>query len=343
MAAELSYDGIWDWNILTNDFFLGEGFQELFGYDLKNNNGNMADWSKHLHPDDKEVVEEGLQNAITSSAAKWEQAYRFVRADGSIANVFGRASIIRHEDGTAYRMIGVIHDLSRQNELEEKLQLEIELKEMQIAEATKDAIDSERSDIGKELHDNINQLLSASKLYLELVKGGGENSEKYLSRSSEYIMEAIEEIRKLTKGLTSDFIRNLGLYESIENLARDTMEVEKVKISCVLKGFIEDTVNDKFKMNIFRIVQEQLTNISKHARATEIVIRLLQNKKNIILFITDNGVGFDTGKQQKGIGIANIKSRANSYSGIADFISQPGKGCILKVTFPVTDALLNKS
>ncbi|MCW3116740.1 MAG: hypothetical protein JWM28_822, partial [Chitinophagaceae bacterium] len=81
----------------------------------------------------------------------------------------------------------------------------------------------------------------------------------------------------------------------------------------------------------------------KHARATEVTITLSQNKKFITLSIIDNGVGFDTRKQKKGIGIANIKSRANSYSVIADFISQPGKGCILKVTFPVTDALLNKS
>jgi signal transduction histidine kinase len=108
-------------------------------------------------------------------------------------------------------MIRAMHDHSRQKELEDNLQLEIELKEEQIAEATKEAKDSVRSDISKELHDNINQLLGSSKLYLEMVKQGGENSDMYLSRSSEYTMEAIEEIRKLTKGLTIDFIKNLGL------------------------------------------------------------------------------------------------------------------------------------
>jgi PAS domain S-box-containing protein len=340
LAAKLSYDGIWDWNLLTNEFFLGEGFEELFGYDLKKNSGKMADWSQHLHPDDKEAVENGLKAAIESSATKWEHAYRFIRSNGSIPNVFGRASIIRLADGTASRMIGAIHDLSRQNELEEKLQMEIELKESQIADATKFAKETERSDIGKELHDNINQLLSVSKLYIELVKGGGKNSELYLSRSFQYIAEAIEEIRKLTKGLTSDFIKTFGLSESIENLIRDAMEVNKVKITCAIKRFDENNVTDKFKINVFRIVQEQLTNISKHAKATKIDIQLLQSKKTIKLSIADNGVGFDTRKQQKGIGIANIQSRANSYKGRADFISQQGKGCILEVIFPVTGVLL---
>ena len=129
------------------------------------------------------------------------------QGDGSIAKVFNRASIIRHTDGKAYRMIGAMQDISKQKVLEERLEQEIKLKEKQIAEATEDARKSERSDIGKELHDNVNQLLGASRLYLEMAKRGGENSEMYLSRSSEYTLTAIEEIRKLTKGLTTDNIK----------------------------------------------------------------------------------------------------------------------------------------
>ena len=125
MATKLSVDVIWDWNILTNEVFIGEGFEELFGYAIKNNKGNLADWGSHLHPDDKEAVEKGLQDAIASSNTNWEHAYRFIRADGSVANVFGRASIIRHADGKAYHMIGAMQDLSRQKELEERLDHEM--------------------------------------------------------------------------------------------------------------------------------------------------------------------------------------------------------------------------
>ncbi|HEV3250751.1 MAG TPA: PAS domain-containing protein, partial [Puia sp.] len=343
LAAKLSYDGIWDWNILTNDFFLGEGFKELFGYEIRKNKGNLADWSKHLHPDDKQAVEKGLQEAIASSSTKWEHAYRFIRADGSVAKVFGRASIIRHADGKAYRMIGVIHDLSRQKELEEKLEQEIRLKVKQIAEATEDAKDMERSDIGKELHDNVNQLLGTSRMYLDMAKRTEGNSQLYVSRSSEYILTAIEEIRKLTKGMTTDIIKNLGLCEAIRNAAQDMMETGSIKITYELKSFKEPSVNDKFKLNVFRIVQEQLNNILKHANATQVVIRLSQTKKAITLNITDNGIGFDTRKAQKGIGIVNIKSRAATYNGTADFVSEPGHGCILTATFPVSDMLLKKS
>lgn len=339
LAAKLSYDGIWDWNLLTNEFFLGEGFEELFGYAINSGTGSMADWSKHLHPDDKEAVEKSLQDAITSSDPHWEQAYRFIKSDGSVANVFGRASIIRNAKGKAYRMIGAIHDLSRQKELEEMLALEIRLKEKQIADASEDAKDAERSNIGKELHDNINQLLGASKMYLDMAKNDDEHSKIYLNQSSEYTVSAIEEIRKLTKALTTDIIKNFGLCEAIDNIAHDTMEVNPIKISCVLDKLIEDKVSDKFKLTIFRIVQEQINNILKHAKATGVTIKFSQNKKTITLNVTDNGIGFDPAIKRKGIGLDNIKSRAISYSGNADFISQPGKGCILIVTFPVTEKL----
>ncbi|MEI9944561.1 MAG: PAS domain-containing protein [Chitinophagaceae bacterium] len=335
LAARLSYDGIWDWNLSTNDFFLGDGFDELFGYAVKNVTGSMDDWSKHLHPDDKEAVEKGLQETLASKASHWEHAYRFIKSDGSIANVFGRASIIRDENGKACRMIGSIHDLSKQEELEGRLEMEIKLKETQIAEAAEEAKDTERSDIGKELHDNVNQLLGASRMYLEMAKRGGEKSDMYLSRSSEYTLTAIEEIRKLTKGLTTDIIENLGLCEAISNTVRDMMEVNPVKISCAMESFIEGSVNHKFKLNVFRIVQEHLNNIMKHAQSTKVTLDLSQNKEKITLTISDNGIGFDTLKKRAGIGIDNIKSRASTYDGKANFASMPGHGCILTVKFSI--------
>jgi PAS domain S-box-containing protein len=336
LAAKLSFDVIWDWDLVTNEVFIGEGFEELFGYVIKENKGNMiTDWANYMHVDDKKAIEKELYDSIQSTATQWEHAYRVTRADGSIAKVYARASIIRHENGRAYRMIGAMQDLSRQKELEEELDIEIKLKEKQISEATEDAKEMERSNIGKELHDNINQLLGASRMYLEMAKRGGPNSAMYLSRSSEYTLTAIEEIRKLSKGLTTDIIRNLGLCIAIDNLAIDMAEVNAIKISCSLEGFEEKDVPDKLKLNIFRIVQEHLNNILKHAKATQVAIRLSQNKNGVQLGITDNGVGFDTEKKQTGIGVDNIKSRARSYNGKANFVSRPGSGCSLTVTFPV--------
>ena len=202
--------------------------------------------------------------------------------------------------------------------------------------------EQERSDIATTLQENVNQLLCASKLYLNLAKGGGENNEIFLSRASQFTLMAIEEIRKLTKVLTTDAIKYFGLCKSIENVVQDMMEGNPVKISCALKSFIEPGVNNKFKLHVLTIVQEQLKNILNHAGATNVAINLSQNKKSVKLSISDDGIGFDTGKKSKGFGIDNIKSLATSYKGTSDFVSQPGQGCVLTVTFSLTDALLDE-
>ncbi|HMK27146.1 MAG TPA: PAS domain S-box protein [Chitinophagaceae bacterium] len=333
-----SSDVLFDADLVTNEIIVSDGYEKEFGYKITNNMTQAKDWMGHIHPDDKEIVMEDYRKMLASEKTEWKYSYRFLRADNSVANILSSRIILRNPDGRAYRMIGSMHDISKQKVLEEKLLQEVKLKEKQIAEATEDAKETARSDIGKELHDNVNQLLGASKLYLEMAKQGGVNSEMYINRSSLYTLSAIEEIRKLSKGLTTDIIKNLGLSEAIDNIAQDTMQINPVKISCVSKSFKENSVNDKFKLNIFRIVQEQLNNILKHARATEIRLSLVQTKKSIMLSISDNGVGFDTGQKRKGIGIANIKSRATSYNGTADFVSQTGQGCVLTVTFPITDA-----
>lgn len=331
-----SSDVLFDSDLTTNKVIISDAYEKEFGYKVVGNMELADDWFSHIHPDDREAVTRDYSRMLASADIEWKYNYRFLRADDSVANVSSSRIILRDTEGKAYRMIGYMHDISKQKRLEERLEQEIQLKEKQIADATEDAKETERSDIGKELHDNVNQLLGASRMYLDMAKRGGNDSQMYLARSSEYTLTAIEEIRKLTRGLATDIIKNLGLCVAIDKVTRDTMETNPVKISCAMERFEEYGVNDRFKLNIFRIVQEQLNNILKHARATKIAIRLLQNKKEVRLTIADNGVGFDISKKRKGIGVTNIKSRAASYNGTADFVSQPGQGCVLNVMFPLT-------
>jgi two-component system sensor histidine kinase UhpB len=86
---------------------------------------------------------------------------------------------------------------------------------------------------------------------------------------------------------------------------------------------------------IYRIVQEQINNISKHAKAKTIIIHLKAKDAHLNLSITDDGVGFDTTKKDNGIGLRNIQSRVEFYSGNMNIISSPGQGCRLEVTIPL--------
>jgi PAS domain S-box-containing protein len=218
---------------------------------------------------------------------------------------------------------------------EKEWKAEIKLKAVEIANAVSKAKQLERSDLGKELHDNVNQLLAASRIYMDLAMRHAKNRNDNISLSSEYTLTAIEAIRKLAKGLVSNAIKNVGLCIAIKKMTHDLMQVYPIRIICRMDDALNTRMKEKFKLDVFRIVQEQLNNIIKHAKASRVKIGLFQNEVYIVLSVADNGIGFDVTKNVDGIGILNIKSRAAFYNGNADFISEPGKGCLLTVTFPI--------
>ena len=129
LSTKVSFDMIWDWNLESDKVFRGEGAEELFGHNFIKDQGNVLEWSSHIHPDDKAAVEESLVKARESTDITWECSYRFFRADGTVADVFDRANIFRNEDGKAYRMIGALQDVSHRKELEDKLKHEIAINE----------------------------------------------------------------------------------------------------------------------------------------------------------------------------------------------------------------------
>jgi signal transduction histidine kinase len=121
------------------------------------------------------------------------------------------------------------------------------------------------------------------------------------------------------------------------------MLVHPVKIIFNSGDFSNDIFNEKFKLNIFRIVQEQLNNTLKHAHAGLIKITIGQTNDKLCLYISDDGVGFDTTTRKKGVGLSNILSRAELYKGDVKLISEPGKGCSLSITFIKSELLLNQN
>ena len=224
-------------------------------------------------------------------------------------------------------------DITTRIEAEQQLEEATISRQKEVTEAMIEGQEKERSDIGRELHDNINQLLVATKLYIEMGIKTESGNHELLSNAVTYIMLAIEEVRKLSKILITPFIKDIGFTESIKCLAEDIMHVNPIIIKLVIDGFDQEILNEKFKLNIFRIVQEQINNILKHSQAKYVNILLQQTNEHVCIFIIDDGVGFDTSIRARGVGISNIYSRAALYKGNVIITSTPGNGCIMHVTF----------
>ena len=242
---------------------------------------------------------------------------------------------INYLDRAAILVLG--NDVTERILLEEELNEQRLSRQKQITEAVILAQEKERTEIGKELHDNVNQILGASNLYINTAMTDDEMRQELLERSTELVSNAINEIRKISKSLITPGLREIGLIESIEDIIDDMkMAKNDTLIELDLQNIAEDQIEDRRKLTLFRIVQEQLNNIVKHARATRVLIRLSVEGAFIVLTIADNGVGFDVGRHRKGVGITNIISRTELFNGRVDIQSAPGEGCTLSVSVPMT-------
>lgn len=341
LLALATNDIIWDWELNKNSStWRGTGLINSLGYKDTILKVDTRFWEEQMHPDDRARVAGRLDRIFgEANIKKWEDEYRFRATNGEYRTFYDRGYII-YENKIAVRMVGIMEDITHRISLEKKLEQESLLKQKHIAEAVVSAQEKERTEIGKELHDNVNQLLTASKLYIDAAVNDFENKQLLLKQASGFITNAIEEIRNLSKVLHAPLINELGLCESIKNLADDIMMVDDLQIVLRIDEFSEVNLNENFKLTIYRIVQEQLTNILKHAKANSAFIILHSDAKNILVEVVDDGIGFDLSKKRQGIGLSNIQSRVSMYEGDFKITSNHGEGSRLTVKFPITELAL---
>ena len=197
--------------------------------------------------------------------------------------------------------------------------------------------EDERFEIGSELHDNVCQILAVAGIYLGRLKASLKNSELDLyHESSEGIRMATEEIRNLSHRLAPAFFDNTTLEEAFEGLVKsfninDSCNVLVSFDNCVKNHFL----SQELQLNLYRILQEQVRNIIKYAKCTRIEIGVGIKKSKLKMCIGDNGTGFDLNEVKSGIGLANMKRRAELFGGEMQINASPGNGSQLIITIPV--------
>jgi len=125
------------------------------------------------------------------------------------------------------------------------------------------------------------------------------------------------------------------VFDNIKNLVNDLKKINPIKIEFTTNDIEENDLTEKQQITVFRIVQEQLSNILKHANAGSASVSLSRNGNEIILLISDNGSGYDMQEISNGVGIINIRSRATLSHGSMTIVSKPGEGYALKVVLPL--------
>lgn len=197
--------------------------------------------------------------------------------------------------------------------------------------------EDERYEIGSELHDNVCQILASSQMYMSMVEPSLNNGAVgMLEQAKGNTGLAIREIRNLSHRLAPAFFDESSLEESLERLITDFSIGGDIEIECAVSEKVNAwNLGHDLQLNLYRILQEQMRNIQKYAKATRIDICVDIERHHLTMLVRDNGVGFDVSRVKKGIGIANMKRRAGLFGGAMQINSSVGKGCELLISIPL--------
>jgi signal transduction histidine kinase len=199
--------------------------------------------------------------------------------------------------------------------------------------------EDERYEIGTELHDNVCQILASSQLSLQMLTDKISPSEtKWIEKSKTLIGLALEEIRNISHRLAPTFYDSFSIVDTFKDLL-ENFNTES-KYDCMIEVDVpsmQSKINTDLQLNLYRILQEQLRNISKYAQAKQVTIQLYEEKNKLCFNIIDDGIGFDPYQVKKGIGLANIKRRVELFAGKMEIISSVGTGCTINIVIPLNN------
>ena len=289
-------------------------------------------YQKQIHPDDKRFVESSL-NAAISNKQPYRLSYRILDREGKIKwlSEFGHG--IFDQNGVPLSIEASVFDITDRIRSEEK-----------VLAAILDAADHERSRISREIHDSLQQTLTIASLNLEFVK-----KEKHLlspkvleryERGWQNLRKSLDQTREIAHRLMPKAIEDFGLTEVVKDLVDELNATSSVNFEFIT-NLEEERLNVSTETSFYKIIQESITNIIKHAQAESVSIQLLKLSESIQLIIEDDGQGFDMDNinfNSSGFGLASMKNRASALSGEFILDSFPGKGTSLILNVPLDNS-----
>ena len=253
------------------------------------------------------------------------------------------ASISQLTDGTSRFYTVVLRDVSeRMLTLESLARSKEELREL--ASAASSAREHEQSRIARELHDELAQAMSALKMDLSLIRSSSSGEDvslaKRLDRMEAQIDATIAAMRRIAADLRPLTLDDLGLAPAIESLVQDFQRRSGVRCELVIAD-PDLELPGAHATAVFRIVQESLTNVGKHAKASNVEVVIGEDPEGIIVAVRDDGVGFaiDGPRKPQSYGLLGVRERAYLLGGQTRIVSAPGKGTEIEVRLPHAAAL----
>ncbi|MZH42027.1 MAG: PAS domain S-box protein, partial [Nitrospinae bacterium] len=338
-VASLSYDVIWEWDIASGTIEWFGGIDTYLGFEKNEFPRTLEAWEGVIHPDDRKRVLNNLEKHHEEHT-EWHEEYRIIRKDGCLRYWDDRAETHWDENGKPIFMIGAIMDIT------DKKSAEITLKKSReelrsLHNKLQSVVENEKIKISREIHDDLGQTLTAIKLDLSWLEkrirtGFSEPSVHEKFKSIKLLLnDSFETIRKVSTALRPQALDVMGFPEAIKFQSEKFSENTNIK--CKLNIQPDKTqLHPDLSTDLFRILQEGLTNVARHAQASNVKIEFFENGSDYILSIQDDGIGIDNLKASDSgsLGLLGIRERVLQWNGQFKVDALTDKGTLLNVTIP---------
>jgi PAS domain S-box-containing protein len=291
-----------------------------------------------LHPESHTALRQQMALAIAGQSTPTVVSGTIARLDGQVREVEIAAAALPDHGKTIVQM--VITDVThRQQLVREQARHREELR--RLSANVVEAREEERRRIARELHDELGQRLTALKLELSAMQPTADQpcDSTRIAGMLEMIDDTVAAVRRISADLRPMMLDDLGLNAAIEWLARDAARRLDLEVTVRL-GEEDAPVAPGAAIAVYRMVQEALTNVARHARATDVAIEMRQEGGELVLSVRDNGIGFpDTQVHPEGrYGLLGIRERAYMLGGRLEVDNPPGGGGRLTVRLPLQPA-----
>ena len=288
-----------------------------------------------VHPDDRARVDAAWQRAL--GGAPYDIEHRIL-AGGQVRWVRERAELAFDASGAMVGATGTVEDVTERKAREAEL-LGSRQKLRDLAAYHEKLRAEERTHIAREIHDELGQHLTALRMDAALLQLNYGEGNPGLAQKVSAMKKLIDRTIKVVRGVASSLrpaALDLGLASAAEWLVGEFRARSGVECTLELPGH-EPALDDARATVVFRILQESLTNITRHAAASRVDIRIAELDGRLRLEVRDDGVGFDPAevRERKTFGLMGIRERAIMFGGSASFISRPGEGTRLQVEMPL--------
>ena len=311
---------------------------QIFGYTRDELIG-LTTASLHANEEMARQFAAHLHAAVESKGFLSDFEFKLRRKDGTVFPVEQSMMPIRNEVGRLVSWVSVVQDITGRKRTEEELR--------QLPWRIIEAQETERLRVAREMHDGVNQVIASAKMRLRKVEScvGTLNpaAREILARCDKLLIQALEENRRIAHNLRPSDLDELGLAAACRNFCKEIQARTNLTVKCNIPP-LGQRLPPAVELNLFRIVQEALANVEKHAHARMVRMRLSFQGDSVVLKIQDDGRGFAPQRSKagrgkwRGIGLTNMRERALSSGGTCEVLSTPKKGTTISVRIPCPQA-----